>query len=684
MADWPSFRNNNLNNGVISLSEKPLVNDSPESFQTDGLIWSTPVIDELGFVYVGSADRYFYKLDENLNPVWRYEIDDSFDALIDSAALISRGLVIVPGGDGYLHALDKMTGNLKWKFKAAEATEEQVESGILVNSFEGNVTKGPNGLIYAGSDNGSMYALDHDGEKVWSFQTDMMIWSSPVFDPKGGWMAFGSLDGNLYLLDPDTGYLLDKKPLGEIKASPVYDPNQNLMFVGNSAGAMLALSVNDLKLKQEWVFETENEIYSSASYYDGKIYFGSADGYFYALNYNGKLDWKYPVNHAISSSPVVIRDMMVIFGAANGKLYALNLQGRKIWSYQTTENLHKANLDSSPAIAADGNIYVGSYNGNVYSLPVNYCSKVSSDSMCNFDMFSEKYSKQQKLLSLENEDGQLVEFLDSIGLSEPLKIKLVAFDDKGDYVSEAAINRMDLEVSISPEIDFTYYVSSDKQYIYIYPEKFWDENKEYAIVLKGNYYYKEDLFYDRLKWIFLPVFYESLSFRTDTSKKSEFDQLGSGFGVKNLSLYSPKSINTLVAAAVDAQRYLAKFENEGKSERLKLYPASENDGYYEPLDSSIREIDFDVEFKGNSFVATAYDQVLSGMGGLIPVSKAIVTGDVVDGEIENGTFFAISSCIDLKGNNDSYNFPLNLTNDACHLDLSFSLTLFLGFEAVNI
>ncbi|MBI3891833.1 MAG: PQQ-like beta-propeller repeat protein [Candidatus Wallbacteria bacterium] len=174
------------------------------SARTKGLIWGTPVIDADGNVFVGSADKVLYALTPDGRMRWTYTLPAAGDSLIDSAATLTpNGLLVVPGGDGHLHALNRKTGELVWRF-AAHHTDDH-EGGVVVNSFEGNATMGPDGNLYAGSDNGYLYCLGLDGKEHWSFKTNMKIWSAPTFDPRGRWLTFGSLDRSVYVVERETG-----------------------------------------------------------------------------------------------------------------------------------------------------------------------------------------------------------------------------------------------------------------------------------------------------------------------------------------------------------------------------------------------------------------------------------------------------------------------------------------------
>ncbi len=665
---WPSFRKNFLNNGSQEIESYS--NAKPFSFKTNGLIWSTPVIDENETVYFGSTDKYFYALDSNGKLIWKYKINDTLDSLIDSAALItSSGKIIIPGGDGYIHALNKKTGKKIWTFRAYHATDEQVKTGVLVNSFEGNVVQSQNGKIYAGSDNGYMYCLNEDGKEIWSFKTDMQVWSAPVFDLKNEWMSFGSLDRYLYLLEPETGKLLDKIKIGGIKASPSYDSENNILFVGNIEGKMYAFKIVNKKFKKLWEFRAKKEIYSSTSYYANRIYFGSVDGNLYCLDEQGNLVWKYNTFSRIASSPAIIKDKMIVFGAANGKLYALNFDGTRIWSFKTSDYLHKTNLDSSPAVSKTGRIYIGSYDGNLYCIPISYCSN-TKDERCEFEEKEDAPFKNGKMLRFEDRDGNVMN-TQKVGLSEPIKIRLIAFENN-EYLPNTAIGRVGLRVSLTPNTEFFYRVSSDGHFINIIPKDFWQPDTNYKIGIRGTYYKKTNFFIDRLKWFFLPKFNVELEFSTKGLGSSEFfesiREKEQFFGVNKISLFQPLGINTLIPAATDAQKFLARFfDKNGDRFKMQLMPAFEKNGKFYKIKDAKREMLLDGKFKGKYFLASG-SLSLSAMGSTIPLKKARFSGEVDKNNIENGMFFAEANCFKIKGNTKNYAFPLSSIDDICGSD----------------
>jgi outer membrane protein assembly factor BamB len=83
----------------------------------------------------------------------------------------------------------------------------------------------------------------------------------------------------------------------------------------------------------------------------------------FAINPNGTLQWDYTTGSSVKSSPAIGADGTIYVGSIDTNLYAINPNGTKKWVYTTG-----GSVDSSPAIASDGTIYVGSEDHKLYAL----------------------------------------------------------------------------------------------------------------------------------------------------------------------------------------------------------------------------------------------------------------------------------------------------------------------------
>ena len=166
-----------------------------------------------------------------------------------------------------------------------------------------------------------------DGDVRWTFII-------PHYEVITGYSAIG-IDGTIYL--------------------PTYE---------QYAGAKLyAINPNGT---QKWVLEAgDTNITTAAIGTEGTIHVGSADGKIIAVNPNGNLKWKYDflandnIYAIVESSLAIANDGTIYVGVwANNDLYlyAIKPDGTKKWSYDVGH--YWGGEMGSPAVAADGTIYV--------------------------------------------------------------------------------------------------------------------------------------------------------------------------------------------------------------------------------------------------------------------------------------------------------------------------------------
>ena len=72
-------------------------------------------------------------------------------------------------------------------------------------------------------------------------------------------------------------------------------------------------------VKRAWKFVTAHNVNCSAAGHGGVVYFGSYDGYFYALEASsGNMRWKFQAGKRIHSSPAIVNGI-IYFGRSGWK-----------------------------------------------------------------------------------------------------------------------------------------------------------------------------------------------------------------------------------------------------------------------------------------------------------------------------------------------------------------------------
>ena len=187
---------------------------------------------------------------------------------------------------------------------------------------------GPDGTIYVGTQNyyydSVLVALNQDGSVQWkSADVGGSVQTAPVYSSVGGGRLYlGSNDNRLYALDSDDGSLIWSYELG-----------------GRLKTCMLAEGA------------------------DGEIYVGAEDGYFYAINPDGSLKWKFAEEdegHFSGYSPVVDDLGTVYISSSLGNLYAINpADGIKKWKFSNDGY----GMPGQMAVTDDGGIYINASYG---------------------------------------------------------------------------------------------------------------------------------------------------------------------------------------------------------------------------------------------------------------------------------------------------------------------------------
>ncbi|MFH1470011.1 MAG: PQQ-binding-like beta-propeller repeat protein [Pseudomonadota bacterium] len=368
-SPWPKFRRGPAQSGRSTVSAADGAGD-PWIVSTNGAIFSSPVIDADGTVYIGSADRKLYAISAEHETLWTVGTGE----IIDSSGLLDEdGLLWFGSGDGQLRGVDVTTGEVLKRFDAEDPSETQA----YINWFEGNVAMAADGSLLVPNDNFRIYNVDRgDTFRSWSVTMQDQTWSCPAVDvASGDWYVGNNLlldwmGSNTFAFDATGDELWSASNNGTIAASPLLTADGKLI-VGGFDGFLRAYDA--ASGEELWSFAARDHIYASpAELSDGTLIQPAADGTVYALNpADGSLRWAFDTLEPLRSSPAVDAEDHIYFGSGDGHLYVLEPAGTLRWSLELTTS-ERNDLNSSPAIGPHA-VVIASEDGRVFSTPLDWC-----------------------------------------------------------------------------------------------------------------------------------------------------------------------------------------------------------------------------------------------------------------------------------------------------------------------
>ncbi|MGA1842438.1 MAG: PQQ-binding-like beta-propeller repeat protein, partial [bacterium] len=156
-------------------------------------------------------------------------------------------------------------------------------------------------------------------------------------------------------IDPNPLIIYDPEP------GSGFPPGTTLIRVvatdlsGNSSTCDFNLIVRDMPLEPGKLSDSSWPCMGHDSRHTGRSPYLGAQ--------SNNLKWSYKTMNSIRCSPAIGADGTIYIGSWDARLYALNPDGSLKWSYKTGQL-----VSSSPAIGSDGTIYFGSEDHNIYAL----------------------------------------------------------------------------------------------------------------------------------------------------------------------------------------------------------------------------------------------------------------------------------------------------------------------------
>jgi outer membrane protein assembly factor BamB len=354
----------------------------PSGSVTIGGVSSSAAVAADGTVYIGSYDQKLYALKADGTLSWTFQST----GVVNSTPTIGADGIVYIAAANVVYALDAASGVPKWSVK-------------LGGTVRSSPALSTSGLLYVGSDDGHLTALAMaDGSKKWDhdfgadgyFNLDAQGNPRPTVSPYPGYVPSPSIiqldsspaigaDGTVYVgvdgyagsftqslpvglvcaLDPATGKLKWKYGTNDwVQASPVIGAD-GTVYVGTNGGDSVFYALNPKTGAATWAYSVGGGVTDASLAADGEIYLGLGNNALTALS----------APAAGSTDSVTLSYLNYGKAQEHGGLTQLPA-GKALWAFTIppASPLNPSTIGASPAIAADGTIYIGSEEGHLYAI----------------------------------------------------------------------------------------------------------------------------------------------------------------------------------------------------------------------------------------------------------------------------------------------------------------------------
>lgn len=287
-------------------------------------------------------------------------------------AIIADDKIFCTEKDAILSATDINSGTTIWQFKTGPVAFRSpvIDSETIIFTCIEKHVSAKDTVKVRGEK--YIYALNvNNGNEVWKVKSVGGSWNPVVFENV---VYFGN--GKDFLaLDVKKGSEIWKYTLTEeavaVNSSPARPGVVNSgaaiyqnMVIFSIGKKIVALNKDNGSVI--WENNLNTISYSSPTIYQGKVFLGGSDNYFYALDLKtGKIIWRYYTEKSfVWSSPAVAYNS-VYFGGGDGSFYCLSSDsGELIWKYSHTDE----NWGNQHCAIADGLVIFGLNAGKVMAL----------------------------------------------------------------------------------------------------------------------------------------------------------------------------------------------------------------------------------------------------------------------------------------------------------------------------
>jgi outer membrane protein assembly factor BamB len=231
----------------------------------------------------------------------------------------------------------------------------------------------PSGTIYWSTVDGVLHATNPDGSTKWSFKSEGVGLNAPYGVGPDGSVYFVSQTENIYSVSPSGAkQWVFTPPLGV--SSDLAAASDGTLYYFTGQGILESLTAAGSKRWDTPLGDTSFPFIRIAFAPDGTLH-TSTNSFLAAIHPNGTIRWTVQTYGGVMASPAMAADGTLYVGSDDGALNAFSASGSVRWRFKPGPPSFTG--APTPAIGADGTIYFPATDQRFYALNSNGTKKWS-------------------------------------------------------------------------------------------------------------------------------------------------------------------------------------------------------------------------------------------------------------------------------------------------------------------
>ena len=290
-----------------------------------------------------------------------------------SSAALEGGKLIYGSMRFGLQVLDQKSGKVLWRKKIPGG----VGANVLVREKK----------IFVGGEDGIFRAYGLDtGQEVWSSDIKFPASGTPILAQ--GKILVGTIDHAVHALDPATGKVLWTFRRGASAGTTIRGGGNaafinGKFWVGFADGTLVALDPNDGAASLEKQYQDNakfTDIDATPVAWKRGVLVASYDGRLRYLKTDGSLQWVFPAGGARSPIPSSLMGGTIFFGSSDGYVYAIqDGTAKELWKFPLKKGVPTGmallNIGKNPVLV------VSSSDNFIYSLDAKTGKELERESL---------------------------------------------------------------------------------------------------------------------------------------------------------------------------------------------------------------------------------------------------------------------------------------------------------------